>query len=68
MTTLNLKHSKILQSLVASTLDTFQLNGKLSLLYPPLNKIVKAYLYNFYKNAAKFISLAQTTIGIDENH
>lgn len=64
----NSKHSKAPQSLMAFTLDTFQLNNTSFLLDLLLDKIIKICLYNLYKNAVIFSLLAQTAVKTDKNY
>lgn len=63
-----MKRGKTSQFLVASILDTLQLNSILSLSELSLDKIVKVCLYNSYKNAATFISLARVVAKTDKNY
>lgn len=62
------KCGKAPQSLMTSPSDTLQLNGTLSLLDLPLDKVVKTYPYNSCKNVATLILLAQVAAGTDDNH
>lgn len=68
MTALKSKRGKASQFLMASTSDTLQVNSLSCLLEPLLNEIVEVCLYNFCKNAAILILLAQAAAEIDENH
>lgn len=62
MTAPKLKRGKAPNSLLASTLDTLQLNSMSFLLELPLDKIVKICLYNFCKNPATLILLAPAAV------
>lgn len=67
MTALKSKRGKTSQFLVASTSDNLQLNGTSSLPDRPLDKFIKACLYNSCKNAATLISLAQAAAETNED-
>lgn len=54
--------------MIVFILDTFLLNGTSSLFDLLLDNIIKACLYNFYKNTTTLILLAQATVGTNKNH
>lgn len=68
MTAPKSKHGKAPQSLVAFISNIFQLNGTSFLLDLPLNKVVKACLYNYCKNAATLILLAKPATRTDDDY
>lgn len=63
-----MKRDKATQFLVASTLNTLQLNSTLSLPDLLLDEVVEVCLYNSCKNTATLILLAKAAVKTDEDH